>query len=249
MIEWANELPQQHFLPIDHNLHGAEADKPQVRTVVHVHGAKVRPEYDGYPEDWVVPGKSNLYYYPNQQDPAMLWYHDHAMGINRLNIFAGLLGSYIVQRQVEDALNLPNGKYEIPLLIFDRDFTLDHQLLYPISGNADAPWVPEVYGESILANGKLFPYCDVEPRKYRFRLLNAFQQPHLSLLVRRRRCFSSDRHRPGTAAGTCFAEEAGLGACRARRHSLRLRRTRRREDRVQERQLQHRAVPGFAGTR
>src|SRR5262249_34402146 len=52
LIEWANELPQQHFLPIDHHLHGAEADKPQVRTVVHVHGAKVRPEDDGYPEDW-----------------------------------------------------------------------------------------------------------------------------------------------------------------------------------------------------
>jgi spore coat protein A len=171
-IEWANELPQQHFLPIDHNLHGAEADKPQVRTVVHVHGAKVRPEDDGYPEDWVVPGKSNVFYYPNQQDPAMLWYHDHAMGINRLNIYAGLLGPYIVRDKVEDELNLPSGKYEIPLLIFDRDFTLDHQLLYPISANADAPWVPEVYGESILANGKLFPYCDVEPRKYRFRILN-----------------------------------------------------------------------------
>ena len=171
-IDWANELPQQHFLPIDHNLHGAEADKPQVRTVVHVHGAKVHPENDGYPEDWVVPGKSNLYYYPNQQDPAMLWYHDHAMGINRLNIYAGLLGSYIVRDKVEDALNLPNGKYEIPLVIFDRDFTLDHQLLYPISANADAPWVPEVYGESILANGKLFSYCEVEPRKYRFRILN-----------------------------------------------------------------------------
>jgi spore coat protein A, manganese oxidase len=171
-IEWSNELPQQHFLPIDHNLHGAEADKPQVRTVVHVHGAKVPPEQDGYPEDWVVPGKSNLFYYPNHQDPAMLWYHDHAMGINRLNIYAGLLGSYIVRDKVEDELNLPKGKHEIPLVIMDRDFTLDHQLLYPISGNADAPWVPEVYGESILANGKLFPYCEVEPRKYRFRILN-----------------------------------------------------------------------------
>ena len=58
----------------------------------------------------------------------MLWYHDHAMGINRLNIYAGLLGSYIVRDKVEDELNLPTGKYEIPLVIFDRDFTLDHQL-------------------------------------------------------------------------------------------------------------------------
>ena len=92
MVEWANELPGQHFLPIDRSLHGAEVDKPEVRAVSHLHGAKTRPESDGYPEDWVVPGKSAVYHYPNQQDAAMLWYHDHAMGINRLNIFAGLAG-------------------------------------------------------------------------------------------------------------------------------------------------------------
>ena len=72
LIEWANELPDKHFLPIDHSLHGAEASNPKVRGVVHVHGAKVPPEYDGYPEDWYVPGKSRTYFYPNQQDAAML---------------------------------------------------------------------------------------------------------------------------------------------------------------------------------
>ena len=183
LIEWANELPQQHFLPIDHKLHGAGVDEPQVRTVTHVHGAKVPPQSDGYPEDWVVPGKSNLYFYPNQQDAAMLWYHDHAMGINRLNIYAGLLGTYLVRDSVEDALNLPKGKYEIPLVIFDRLFTLDHQLLYPVSGDPAAPWVPEVFGDAILVNGKLFPYLEVEPRRYRFRLLNGSNGRfyHLSL--------------------------------------------------------------------
>jgi spore coat protein A len=183
LIEWANELPLQHFLPIDHKLHGAEVDKPQVRTVVHLHGAKAPPESDGYPEDWVVPGKSNLYHYPNRQDAAMLWYHDHAMGINRLNIYAGLMGVYLVRDSVEDALNLPNGKYEIPLVIFDRLFTLDHQLLYPVSGNPDAPWVPEVFGNAVLVNGKLFPYLGVEPRRYRFRVLNGSNGRfyHLSL--------------------------------------------------------------------
>ncbi len=172
LIEWVNDLPQTHFLPIDHKLHGAEADKPQVRTVVHLHGAKAPPDSDGYPEDWVTPGKSNLYFYPNHQEPAMLWYHDHAMGINRLNVYAGLLGAYIVRDRVEDDLNLPKGAYEVPLVIFDRDFTLDHQLLYPVSPNLDSPWVPEVFGQSILVNGKLFPYLEVEPRKYRFRVLN-----------------------------------------------------------------------------
>ena len=183
LIEWANELPQQHFLPIDHKLHGAGADKPQVRTVIHVHGAKAPPQSDGYPEDWVVPGKSNLYFYPNQQDAAMLWYHDHAMGINRLNIYAGILGTYLVRDSAEDALNLPKGKYEVPLVIFDRLFTLDHQLLYPVSPNPENPWVPEVFGNAILVNGKLFPYLEVEPRRYRFRLLNGSNGRfyHLSL--------------------------------------------------------------------
>ncbi len=115
LVEWANELPQQHFLPIDYRLHGAEAGKPQVRIVSHLHGAHVPPDSDGYPEDWFVPGKSALYHYPNQQDAAMLWYHDHAMGINRLNIYAGLFGAAFIRDTVEDALNLPSGKYEVPL--------------------------------------------------------------------------------------------------------------------------------------
>ncbi|MGB8525090.1 MAG: multicopper oxidase domain-containing protein, partial [Candidatus Acidiferrales bacterium] len=173
MVEWVNELPDKHFLPIDHNLCEAGADQPEVRAVVHLHGGKVPPESDGYPEDWIVPGKSALYHYPNRQDPAMLWYHDHAMGINRLNIFAGLMGVYLLRDDVEDALHLPNGKHEIPLVISDRFLTPDGQLFYPVSGNASAPWIPEVFGDAILVNGKIFPYLDVAARKYRFRVLNA----------------------------------------------------------------------------
>jgi spore coat protein A len=172
MIEWINNLPQKHFLPIDHNLHGAEAGLPETRTVVHVHGAKVPPESDGYPEDWFTPGKSATYYYPNDQEAATLWYHDHAMGINRLNIYAGLSGFFLVRDPAEAALNLPSGAYEIPLVIYDRLFDEDAQLYYPTSGNPKAPWVPEVNGNTILANGKIFPYLEVEPRAYRFRLLN-----------------------------------------------------------------------------
>jgi spore coat protein A len=183
-IEWVNALPQRHFLPIDHTLHGAEADKPEVRAVVHVHGAKAPPESDGWPEDWYTPGKSANYFYPNQQDPAMLWYHDHAMGINRLNIYAGLFGLYVLRDEVEDRLNLPRGRYEIPLVLADRFLKRDGSLDYPVSDHPGAPWVPEVFGNAMLVNGKLFPYLNVEPRKYRFRLLNAsngrFFQPSLS---------------------------------------------------------------------
>src|SRR5882724_1474017 len=82
LVEWVNQLPSEHFLTIDHSIHGAEADKPDVRTVVHLHGAKVPPESDGYPENWFAPGKSALCHYPNRQEAAMLWYHDHTLGIN-----------------------------------------------------------------------------------------------------------------------------------------------------------------------
>ena len=183
LVEWVNELPSNHFLPIDHTIHGAEADKPEVRTVIHLHGAKAPPKSDGYPEDWFVPGKSAICHYPNGQDAALLWYHDHALGINRLNVFAGLLGLFIVRDEFEDALDLPRGKYEIPLVIYDRIFDLDAQLNYPVSADAKKPWMPEVFGDAILLNGKLFPYLEVEPRQYRFRVLNGANGRffHLSL--------------------------------------------------------------------
>jgi spore coat protein A, manganese oxidase len=184
LVEWVNALPKEHFLPVDHTIHGAEPDKPAVRTVVHMHGAKTKPESDGYPEDWIVPGKSSLYYYPNQQDAAMLWYHDHALGINRLNVYAGLLGAFFIRDSVEDALNLPKGAHEVPLILYDRLLTHEGQLLYPMSPDPQSPWVPEIFGNAILVNGKLFPYLDVEPRKYRFRVLNGSNARiyHLSIV-------------------------------------------------------------------
>jgi spore coat protein A len=173
LVEWANELPNSHFLPIDHTVHGAEADKPPVRVVTHLHGAQAPANSDGYPEDWYIPGKSATYYYPNHRDAAQLWYHDHALGITRLNLYAGLFGNFFVRDSFEDGLNLPKGKFEIPLTIYDRSFDIEGQLYYPVSPDPESPWVPEVFGDAILVNGKLFPYLEVEPRKYRFRVLNA----------------------------------------------------------------------------
>jgi spore coat protein A len=183
LVEWANELPGAHFLPIDHRLHGAEADKPGGRSIIHLHGGKVPPESDGYPEDWYAPGKSATYHYPNDQDAALLWYHDHTMGINRLNIFAGLMGLYIVRDPLEESLNLPRGKYEVPLVLYDRTFDPDGQLNYPVSPVPGEPWIPEFFGNAVLVNGKLLPYLEVEARKYRFRVLNCANGRffHLSL--------------------------------------------------------------------
>jgi spore coat protein A len=172
-VEWPNQLPAKHFLPIDNNLMGAEKGRPESRTVVHLHGGRVPPASDGWPEDWYAPGKSATYHYPNEQEAALLWYHDHAMGINRLNICAGMAGLYVIRDSFEDSLNLPKGDYEIPLVLMDRMIGRDGQIYYPVTDFPDAPWNPEYFGNLVLVNGKLLPYLEVEPRKYRFRVLNA----------------------------------------------------------------------------
>src|SRR5580698_10432970 len=94
------------------------------------------------------------------------------MGINRLNIYAGMQGFFVVRDPAEASLNLPSGKYEVPLMICDRLLRTDGQLEYPVSENSKLPWVPEVFGNAILVNGKLLPYFEVEPRKYRLRIMN-----------------------------------------------------------------------------
>ena len=172
-VEWINRLPARHLFAIDHTLEGASADQPEVRTVVHLHGGRVGPESDGFPETWITPGHSAAYYYPNQQEAAALFYHDHAMGITRLNTAAGLMGLYLIRDEFEDRLKLPSGEFEVPLIIVDRSFRKDGQIYYPVSSDPKSLWVSEYYGGGILVNGKLFPYVDVLPRRYRFRILNS----------------------------------------------------------------------------
>ena len=171
-IQWQNQLPTQHFLPIDYSLHGSGRDVPQVRTVAHLHGARVPSKDDGYPTDWFAPGQSRTCVYPFQQQATALWFHDHAMGLNRLNTYAGLFGMLLLRDEAEDALHLPAGKYEVPLILYDRDFTADGQLFYDVSGDEASPWIPEFSADGLLVNGKLRPYLEVEPRLYRFRVLN-----------------------------------------------------------------------------
>lgn len=183
-VKWINDLPTIHFLPVDHTVHGA-VDTPEARTVVHLHGGNVPPESDGYPEAWFTRGYQEtgpffttpIYYYPNVQRAATLWYHDHALGITRLNVYAGLAGLYIIRDDFERTLNLPRGRYEIPLVIQDRSFNKDGSLSYPNQPDPPVPGVepsivPEFFGNVILVNGKVWPYLKVKPRKYRFRILN-----------------------------------------------------------------------------
>ncbi|MBE6053518.1 MAG: multicopper oxidase family protein [Clostridium sartagoforme] len=182
-VLWENQLPDKHFLPYDRTLHGT-VDDPEGKTVVHLHGAKVESDSDGHPEAWYTRDfnivgptfKKKVYKYDNYQSGTTLWYHDHAMGQTRLNVYAGLAGFYILRDELEERLNLPKGEYEIPLLIQDKSFKENGELFYP-----DAPpfpvevspsIVPGFFGNTIVVNGKVWPYLDVEPRKYRFRILN-----------------------------------------------------------------------------
>jgi spore coat protein A, manganese oxidase len=186
-VKWINKLPVcQHLLPVDTTLHGAEPDEPRVRTVVHLHGGEVPPESDGYPEAWFTNNfgqtgtffTTKVYYYPNEQRATTLWYHDHALGITRLNVYAGLAGFYILRDRFENSLNLPRGNFEIPIVIQDRSFNSDASLFYPsqpenpTERTPNPSIVPEFFGNTILVNGKVWPFLEVEPRKYRFRLLN-----------------------------------------------------------------------------
>lgn len=171
-IKWVNNLPTKHFLSIDHSLHGCGPGVPDVRTATHLHGAKTRSEDDGYPDDWFVPGKSRTCHYPMDQEATALWYHDHAMGLTRLNTYAGLFGMLLLRDQTEDSLHLPSGKYEVPLMFYDRNLATNGQIFYDVSGDPKNPWIPEFSADGILINGKIRPYLEVEPRLYRFRLLN-----------------------------------------------------------------------------
>ncbi|HTC48849.1 MAG TPA: multicopper oxidase [Candidatus Aquilonibacter sp.] len=191
-IKWINKLPTKHFLPLDYTIHGEEQNVPEVRTVTHLHGARVVPESDGYPDAWVTSdGRAGSVHpadpchYPNDQQATALWYHDHAIGITRLNVYAGLAGFYLIRHSEEEDLNLPSGPYEIPLMIQDRSFAADGTLLYPPAPNGTHPaWMQEFFGNVICVNGKAAPYLEVEPRKYRFRIVNGSNSRfyHLALM-------------------------------------------------------------------
>ena len=176
-IQWENNLPPQPLFPADPHLHGAMPPAPAVRIVTHVHGARSRSEDDGLPEDWFTPGQHRISHYPNSQQAATLWYHDHALGITRLNVYAGLSGLFLIRDDRERDLKLPAGEYEVPLIIQDRTLDDQGQLVYSPSqedGSKLPPgvWGPEFFGDLPVVNGAIYPFLNVEARPYRFRVLN-----------------------------------------------------------------------------
>jgi spore coat protein A, manganese oxidase len=217
-VHWQNNLPLTgHLLPVDTSLHFAESTSLPltdgfVPIVTHLHGGHNDSNFDGLPDQWFTqPGPNGLpdvgskffsssMTYDNTQDAATLWYHDHALGMTRLNVYAGLAGFYVLQDENRDKLVeagvLPSGDHDIGMAIQDRAFTKDGQLYYPAyktdplpgthdhvkdavpkefykeNGNDAPSIVPEFFGDTILVNGMAWPKLTVEAGDYEFRLLN-----------------------------------------------------------------------------
>lgn len=181
-------------VPVDQTLDWADplnAGNPEnvpytgpVPLVAHQHGGDTEFLSDGLPDAWATPGNAQrgrlfnpIYTYDNRQEATQLWYHDHTVGVTRLNVYMGLAGNYFIRDANEEALQLPKFPYEVPLLIQDRTFLANGELFYA-SQDPDNPLapipthLPENFGDTILVNGVAWPVLEVEPRRYRFRVLN-----------------------------------------------------------------------------
>lgn len=121
-----------------------------------------------------------VYTFPTQQRAATLWYHDHRMDFTGASVWRGLAGFHLIGDDEEEELPLPTGDRDIPLMISDRAFDRSGQLLYPnldptmrTTPGVSAPYVGGVLGDTILVNGRPWPYAEVAGIRYRLRLLNA----------------------------------------------------------------------------
>jgi FtsP/CotA-like multicopper oxidase with cupredoxin domain len=197
-LHWADPLNQMSTLPFPPPPYSGPAP-----LVTHLHGAEVPSEFDGGPKAWFTatgihgsayrslsPTASNaaVYQYPNLQEATTLWFHDHVLGMTRLNVYAGLAAFYLLRDDRDTGLpdnpiGLPAGAYEHEIVIQDRQFDTNGQLYFPdgsgsgLNGTPPNPelhpfWIPEFFGDVVVVNGKSWPFFNVEPRRYRFRLLN-----------------------------------------------------------------------------
>jgi spore coat protein A len=219
-VTYINELlngnkPLAHRLPVDTTLMWANpgnlGGQAPVPLVAHRHGgAETQGGYsDGLPDAWATPDAnrdrlpdfrgrlfSTPYTFANAQEAGHLWFHDHALGVTRLNVSMGLAGNYLIRDANEDYLiqrnMLPAPAYELPLMIQDKMFDRTGKVFYPSSDKEnypDAPAIthlPEFFGDFILVNGVPWPRCEVEPRAYRLRLLNASDSRFYTLKFMRR---------------------------------------------------------------
>ncbi len=194
----------QKYITVDQTIHWADptgnmgsfaAYAGPVPTSTHLHGGEVSSFYDGGPGQWFTPNGlqgaayatfaptepgSAIYHYPNTQEATTLWFHDHALGATRTNVYSGLAAFYLLRDAFDTGvpgtgLNLPAGAQELEMVIQDRLFDTNGQLLFPDLGLNPAThpfWIPEFFGDTIVVNGKSWPFQTVAPQRYRLRLLN-----------------------------------------------------------------------------
>jgi len=210
-VTWVNNIDIPQFLPVDTTIKWANpvgGVTSPVPLVPHLHGGEVQSFSDGGPNSWftydgqlgstystngafsTIPSNKATYYYPNAQNPTTLWYHDHAMGMTRLNVMSGLAGFYLLKEAPATTIittptannfdqyltqQFPYGISEIPLAIQDRTFQTNGELWFPTVGinpTIHPYWMPEFFGNTIMVNGKVWPNLDVTQGWYRFRVLD-----------------------------------------------------------------------------
>lgn len=164
----------------DTTLHGVtEQDRTAVPTSMHLHGAVTPPEHDGHPAFLQRPGQGHVHRYPNVHEATQFWYHDHAMGITRLNVYAGLAGMFLLRDEFDtgtdgNAWGLPSGEFEIPLVLQEKIFTADgHQSIRATPLVPQGRWDGGTPGDVGVVNGKIWPELEVARGMYRLRVLNA----------------------------------------------------------------------------
>ena len=181
-VEFTNKLPATHLLPVDPAVAGARGTAPRILT--HLHGGFVTGDNDGNPYatlDEYKNGQTQSVTYPAHPRATMLWYHDHALGMTRLNVYAGLAGLIRMRDEFDtggedNPLGIPGGKYEVPIAIQDKSFQ-NGQLFY----SPTPTWIPEIFGNTPVVNGVVQPFLTVEPRMYRLTFLNGSQSRFYNL--------------------------------------------------------------------
>ena len=138
-------------------------------TTIHWHGLVVDGDQDGGPHQGIQPSESWSPTFTVDQAAATLWFHPHFMGTTADQVYYGLAGLIYIDDEISDRLNLPDeyGINDIPLIVQDRSFNSDGSFNYQTS------MMGVVAGDTILINGTVNPYIDVNKGKIRFRILNA----------------------------------------------------------------------------
>ena len=154
------EVTIRNHLPATHPTFGHTME-----LATHLHGSASLPQFDGYAADLTVPGFMKTYHYPNHQPARTIWYHDHTQHVTAENVYSGLAAHYHIHDEEERAL-LPQGEFDVALTVDDVQFAADGRLMFDHRENSG------VWGDVIEVNGAPWPVMRVEPRIYRFRLLN-----------------------------------------------------------------------------